>query len=156
MESFLSSIMDILARSDNSWLYIFLFISAVVENVFPPIPGDTITAFGAFLVGTGRLRFLLVYVVTTVGSVVGFLLLYFIGRYLGRNFFMERDYSFFSKESIVSAEVWFQKYGYWVVLFNRFLPGVRSVISIVSLYLSASSVSILIASSKVLAASVAS
>ena len=128
----LDRLIEFLLPQNDSFLYIFLFISAVVENLFPPIPGDTITALGAFLVGTGRLSYILVYLTTTAGSVIGFLLLFFLGRFLEREFFLERDYRFFSRESILKAEKWFGNYGYRVVLANRFLPGIRSVISLVS------------------------
>ena len=111
-------------------LYIALGVSAFVENVFPPIPGDTITAFGAFLVGTHRLHFLWVYVSTTVGSTVGFLFLFWVGTYLGRAFFLERDYRFFKAKDILKAESWFQRYGYLLIVLNRFFPGIRSAIAV--------------------------
>lgn len=111
-------------------IYILLGLSAFVENLFPPIPGDTITAFGAFLVGTGRLNFLGVYLSTTLGSLLGFVSLFQVGGYLGRRFFIEKDYRFFKKEDIIKAEDWFRRFGYLIIALNRFLPGVRSVISI--------------------------
>jgi len=111
-------------------IYGFLALSAYVENLFPPIPGDTITAFGAFLVGTGKLGFLGVYLSTTLGSLMGFLSLFWIGAYLGRRFFIEKDYRFFKARDIVKAEAWFSKYGYFLITFNRFFPGVRSAISV--------------------------
>ena len=114
----------------NVWLYVMLGLSAFVENVFPPIPGDTITAFGAFLVGTQRLSFVGVYVATTLGSLIGFMFLFWVGGLLGRRFFIERDYRFFRARDIIRAEAWFQKYGYFLILMNRFFPGIRSVISI--------------------------
>jgi membrane protein DedA with SNARE-associated domain len=114
----------------NTLLYVMLSVSAFVENVFPPIPGDTITAFGAFLVGSGRLSFFGVFISTTLGSLAGFMFLFWIGNLLGRRFFIERDLWFFKAEDIVRAEKWFKKYGYLLVLLNRFFPGIRSVISI--------------------------
>jgi membrane protein DedA with SNARE-associated domain len=111
-------------------IYLSLALSAFVENIFPPIPGDTITVFGAFLVGTGRLSFGGVYLSTTLGSLLGFLSLFWIGGYLGRHFFLERDYPFFRAKDILKAEEWFLRYGYFLVAFNRFFPGVRSVISL--------------------------
>lgn len=132
MENLLQQVLNALTAMHDVWLYIFLFLSAVVENLFPPIPGDTITVFGAFLVGTGRLNFMLVFIVTTVGSSAGFLLLYLVGAFLEREFFLEKDYRFFSAKSIIAAEEWFRKYGYYVVAANRFLPGIRSVISLAS------------------------
>lgn len=118
--------------SNNIFLYGILFLSAVVENLFPPIPGDTITAFGAFLVGAGILDYGYVYLATTMGSVIGFMALYFVGRALKREFFIRKNYKAFSAESIVKAETWFSRWGYYIVLANRFMPGIRSVISIVS------------------------
>lgn len=111
-------------------LYLLLFTSAVLENIFPPVPGDTITVLGAFFVGKGILSFPVVYAATTLGSTCGFMILFYIGYFLEREFFMKMDLPVFSAKSIVSAEKWFEKYGYYVVLANRFIPGIRSVVSI--------------------------
>lgn len=121
--SFLDSLPDIL-------IYFLLGLSAFVENVFPPAPGDTITAFGAFLAGADRLHFLGIFISTTLGSLSGFMFLFWIGDLLGRRFFIERDFWYFKAKDIIRAEEWFRKYGYLLILLNRFLPGVRSVISI--------------------------
>ena len=107
-----------------------LGLSAFVENLFPPIPGDTIIIFGAFLVGIGRLNLFWVYFSTTLGSLSGFMSLFWIGRYLGRRFFIERDYRFIKAENIIKAEDWFRKYGYFLIVLNRFIPAIRSVISV--------------------------
>ena len=130
MESFFNNSINIITGWGSSSIYLFLFASAVMENLFPPIPGDTITIFGAFLVGMGRLDFLAVLLVTTVGSSVGFIILFYAGAFLEREFFIHTDIKFFSARSIIAAEKWFAKHGYTVVAVNRFLPGIRSVISI--------------------------
>lgn len=132
MEKALADILSSLTGANDALLYLLLFLSAFIENVFPPAPGDTVTAFGAFLVGTGRLDYFLVYLATTLGSVFGFVCLVMIGRVLGREFFIGRDYRHLPARRIVKAETWFRRYGYPVVLVNRFLPGVRSVISLAS------------------------
>lgn len=114
----------------DALIYFLLGLSAYVENIFPPIPGDTITAFGAFLVGTGRLDFFGVYICTTLGSLLGFMTLFWLGLYLGRRFFIEKDYRFLKGKDIIKAEEWYRKHGYLLVAFNRFFPGIRSVISL--------------------------
>jgi membrane protein DedA with SNARE-associated domain len=111
-------------------VYVSLGLSAFVENIFPPIPGDTIIVFGAFLVGIGRLNLFWVYFSTTLGSLSGFMSLFWIGRYLGRRFFIERDYRFIKAKDIIRAEDWFRKYGYFLIVLNRFIPAIRSVISV--------------------------
>lgn len=128
--AYLDTFLEFLNSLPSTLIYVLLGLSAFVENVFPPIPGDTITAFGAFLVGTKRLHFFGVYLSTTIGSLSGFMFLFWVGGFLGRRFFIERDYRFFKAQDVIRAEEWFQKYGYSLVLLNRFLPGVRSVISI--------------------------
>ena len=128
--SWLDSFLNLLNSLPNTLLYLLLGLSAFVENVFPPIPGDTITAFGAFLVATQRLSFFGVYLSTTLGSLFGFMFLFWIGSLLGRRFFIEKDYRFFRAKDIIRAEEWFRKYGYFLILLNRFFPGIRSVISI--------------------------
>jgi membrane protein DedA with SNARE-associated domain len=127
---YLDNFLNLLNSLPDTLLYFLLGLSAFVENVFPPIPGDTITAFGAFLVGTRRLSFFGVYLSTTLGSLCGFMFLFWIGSLLGRRFFIERDYRFFRAKDIIRAEGWFRKYGYLLILLNRFFPGIRSVISI--------------------------
>ena len=114
----------------DALIYLLLGLSAFLENLFPPIPGDTITVFGAFLVGTGKLSFLGVYVATTAGSLLGFLALFWLAALLGRRFFIERDFRFLKAEQIMKAEAWFDKYGFLLIALNRFLPGVRSAVSI--------------------------
>lgn len=130
--SYFGVFLEFLEGLPNGLIYILLGLSAFVENVFPPVPGDTITAFGAFLVGTRRLSFTGVYVSTVVGSLSGFMSLFWVGGFLGRRFFIERDYRFFKASDIIRAEDWFRRHGYYLVLCNRFLPGIRSVISLVS------------------------
>ncbi len=130
MELFFTNSMDTIMQWNCLLLYIFLFGSAVLENLFPPIPGDTITVFGAFLVGIGKLDFFLVYAATTLGSSVGFILLFYAGAFLEMEFFLNTRFKIFSSHKILAAEKWFSRYGYYVVVLNRFLPGVRSVISI--------------------------
>ena len=125
-DSFLQFIKGI----DSAYLYPALFVSAVLENLIPPIPGDTVTLFGAYLVGIGQLHFPGVFAATALGNFTGFMLLFFLGRFLEKEFFLNRNFRYFPKENLLKAEQWFQRFGYMVILFNRFLSGARSVISI--------------------------
>jgi membrane protein DedA with SNARE-associated domain len=114
----------------NEYIYLLLFINAFVEYICPPIPGDTIMIFGAYLVGTEKLNFIPVYCVSTAGSLSGFLTLFFLGKYLGRDYFLRRDYRFFSREMILRVERWFHRYGLGLIAANRFFSGVRSAIAL--------------------------
>ncbi|MGL4369075.1 MAG: DedA family protein [Spirochaetota bacterium] len=130
MEQSLNQIFTQLLTQSTPFLYLFLFGVAVLENVFPPIPGDTVTAFGAFLVGTGKLDFWMVYAVTTIGSTTGFFLLYSIARYFGIEFFQKSRFKWFNKEKMDITISRISRYGYLVITVNRFIFAARSVISI--------------------------
>jgi membrane protein DedA with SNARE-associated domain len=112
------------------WGYVFLFLSSYVENIFPPTPGDTFVVLGAFLVGRGRMEFLPAYASTLLGSILGFMTYYAVGRKWGRRWFQGRRGRFFSTEYLARVERWLGRYGNWVLVFNRFLSGFRSVISL--------------------------
>lgn len=112
------------------WFYFGLFLTAYVENVFPPIPGDTVVAFAAFWVGKSHGHFGAVLLSTTLGSTAGFMTYYALGRLIHPEYFIRRDFKLFPASSFVRVQNWFRHYGYWVVLLNRFASGVRGVISI--------------------------
>lgn len=128
----LEQITATLGHLPNETIYLFLFVIALVEYVFPPIPGDTIMVFGAYLVGVGRLDLLTVYALTTLGSMGGFFVLFFMGKHYGREFFLNKNYRFFSREMILKTEQWFQRYGVRIIAANRFFAGARSVISLIA------------------------
>ena len=109
--------------------YCLLFISAFVENIFPPIPGDTVTLFGAYLVGRGELDIIPVFLTTVAGSFIGFMAIYYLGLKKGRAFFEKRS-SFRSPQRLGKIEKWFDRYGPKVILANRFLSGVRSLVAL--------------------------
>jgi len=111
-------------------IYGALLLSAYFENIIPPIPGDSIVIFGAYLVGIGTIDFIPTLIMTTVGSLGGFLTFYAIGRYGGREFFDKRKFIWFDSNRMSKIDKWFGKWGIWVILANRFLAGTRSVVSI--------------------------
>jgi membrane protein DedA with SNARE-associated domain len=110
--------------------YIVLGLASYFENIFPPAPGDAITVFGASLVGTGHLGFIGVFISSTFGSVLGFMTYYAIGYFYEKQILEKRNLKFLEPKSIQLAEKWFAKYGYNIVLANRFLSGIRSIISL--------------------------
>jgi membrane protein DedA with SNARE-associated domain len=114
------------------WAYLILFLSAFIENIFPPIPGDTVTVIGAYLVGRNILNFWGVFISTTAGSILGFMGIYVFAYWLEWKVIEKYQPDWISKAHIHKVEKWFKKHGMWVILFNRFLSGVRSVISLVA------------------------
>ncbi len=123
-------ILDFISGLTPFWIYVSLFAFSFVENVFPPSPSDLVVVIGGSLIGTHSLHFIPTLLVTTIGSVVGFMTIFFIGTQLDKKVIRAGKIKFISTEGLDKVEKWFAKYGYWIILANRFLPGTRSVISL--------------------------
>lgn len=128
MEDFLNFIKDLPPYA----IFISLFIASFVENVFPPVPGDTVTIFGGALVGLGAASFTNVFIATCVGSAFGFMTLYAAGFKLGRQFFSRPNAKVFHPENLAKIDGWFSRHENWVLVLNRFMAGTRSLVSIVA------------------------
>jgi len=103
--------------------------------LFPPIPSEVILTFGGFMTTYTSLTALGVIVVATLGSLIGAIILFYIGRLLG----VERLEKIVDrwgrvlrvkKDDIRKADAWFDKYGYWAVFICRMIPLIRSLISL--------------------------
>lgn len=120
----------------NDFGYFGVTFLIAIENVFPPIPSEIILTFGGFLTTISDLNVWGVIIAATIGAVLGALVLYGFGRLISK----ERLERFFEsrlgktlrlkKEDVHNANVWFTKHGSKTVFFCRFVPLVRSLISI--------------------------
>ncbi|CAA9445809.1 MAG: Alkaline phosphatase [uncultured Rubrobacteraceae bacterium] len=111
--------------------YLGLALLLVAENLFPPIPSEIVLPLAGFLVGRGDLNFWGALVAATLGSVLGALILYALGRWGGRRLVLRYgSWLRVDKKRLDRAEGWFRSYGDWVVLFARVVPVARSIISI--------------------------
>lgn len=107
------------------WLSMFfLFFSALIEYVFPPFPGDTFLIAGGFFVAQGILPIIPTFVVLTIGSTIGCVLGWLIGsRLTGLKKFIGPNYVKFIQNN-------YDQYGKWIILVNRFIPGLRGAFMI--------------------------
>ncbi|KAA0545272.1 DedA family protein [Bacillus sp. BGMRC 2118] len=128
MQTWITDIMD-------QFGYIGILLLIALENIFPPIPSEVVLTAGGFMTTKTSLTIPGVIIAATLGSVLGAVILYGIGRLLdvkrlekivGRWGHILRV----SKDDIYKADAWFDKYGYWTVLFCRMIPLIRSLISI--------------------------
>jgi membrane protein DedA with SNARE-associated domain len=116
----------------NYWGIALLML---LENVFPPIPSEVIMPLAGFTVTQGKLNFAGVVVAGTIGSILGALPWYYIGRKVGEKRlrkWIDRhgQWLTLSGEDIDKSKQWFDRYGGAVVLFGRFVPGIRTLISV--------------------------
>ena len=128
----LDSLFQFIAQSPAWLVFLTVFAASYIENIFPPIPGDTILVFGAYMVGRGDLSFPMAMVTTLLGSVLGFMTLYVVGLKYGRGFMYSANQSWFSPQNLERVEQLFNRWGYGVVLINRFMAGMRSMVGLFS------------------------
>lgn len=126
----ITDLLCLITNSNALWLYLILFVSSAIENLFPPYPGDTVILVGGYLVGAGRLHFSGALLSSVTGSLCGASLLFLLGLTKGRSFFQRGKYPFFSPERLHRVEGWFERHGRKVVLVSRFLAGVRSLVAV--------------------------
>ncbi len=111
------------------WVLIIALLTTMIENLFPPAPGDSIIVFAGTLIALGTVGFIPLLIATTLGSVLGFIIMFILGRNVDEKMMNSSLFSFISRDGIKKVESWFQKYGYGLIVANRFLSGTRAVIS---------------------------
>jgi len=120
----------------NQFGYLGILFLILIENVFPPIPSEVILTFSGFMTTYTNMSVLGVIIFSTIGSVFGAILLYGIGRFLDKDKMIKIIDGKVGKllklknKDINKAEAWFEKKGPITVLICRFVPIVRSLISI--------------------------
>lgn len=110
-------------------VYAALFFTTYIENVFPPSPSDVVLLFIATLIGIGTISFVPTLAIATAGSITGFLTAFLLGRKFGRELTTSDRFPFLNRSSIAKVDAWFDRYGYGVIVINRFLAGTRAVVS---------------------------
>ena len=111
--------------------YFGLFILMALESMIFPVPSEAVMPFAGYLVFQGRFDFLIALIVSSLGSVFGSLLSYYIGFYGGRPFVLKYGkYFFIENEHLEWTENWFRKQGQITICISRFIPVVRHLISI--------------------------
>lgn len=127
---------NIIIEIINKFGYFGIALLIALENIFPPIPSEVILTFGGFATTFTALKTWGVVLSATVGSLCGAVALYGIGRWLNPER-MERWLSgrvgkalHLKRDDLQKADRWFRRKGKSTVLLCRFVPIVRSLISI--------------------------
>lgn len=115
--------------------YFGIMLVMLVENVFPPIPSELVMPLAGFFAGEGKFTFAGVWIAGTLGSVLGAVILYYIGAWANSSIlrFMIDRYGRWlgiSNDHLDRALGVFGKYGEVIVFVGRLVPVIRSVISI--------------------------
>ena len=134
----ITSIPDLITKTVETNPYIAYFVisfAMFLENLIPPIPSEIIMPLGGFFVYTGDLNFYILIVSGLIGTVVGALPWYFLGKLLNEkklSNFIDRKGKFvgISLKDLDKSRLWFEKYGVLLVFWGRLIPGIRTLISV--------------------------
>ena len=123
---------DWLAGLPVGGIYLVLLAVSYLENVVPPVWGDTLVVLCGWLVGVGTLAFIPTVAVASLGGALGFATVYAVGRGLGDAVDDPSRLRWIPRAPVESARGWLLRWGQGVVVANRFLSGARSVISLLA------------------------
>jgi len=109
-------------------LYGVILVAAFAENVFPPLPADTVVALGAFVAARGNGTAIGAWSATMVGNIGGAMLMYTLGRRFGMPWLAQKMPSVFGGDIGTKFAERFKRQGMVAVVISRFLPAVRAVV----------------------------
>ena len=130
IEAFIEWVISLV--SDN--LYPGVFLAALIETVFPPIPSEAVFPLAGYIVLQNDMPFIHVIGVGITGgsgATLGAFVIYLIARGVGRvGLYRYMKFAKIKESSLNKADRWFEKYGDKSVIFGRLIPGIRELVSI--------------------------
>jgi len=109
-------------------LYVALAAIAAIENVFPPVPADTVVALGSFLAARGQGSVWAAFLATWFGNVTSAMIMYAIGRRYGAERLEQRLLGDKGAQAESRLQRMYGKYGVMALFASRFIPGIRAIV----------------------------
>jgi membrane protein DedA with SNARE-associated domain len=102
-----------------------------LESMIAPIPSELVMPFAGFLAAEDKMSVAGIILATSLGSIIGSLISYYMGYFGGRPVVLKVGrYLLLNREHLDWTEQWFARHGSWTILVSRFIPVVRHLISI--------------------------
>ncbi|WP_291991922.1 DedA family protein [Candidatus Accumulibacter sp. ACC003] len=118
-----------LVQQYGSWIYAILFVIIFSETGFvvtPFLPGDSLLFVAGALAALGGMEIGILLIVLMAAAVLGNMLNYQIGRYLGPKVFHWEQSRFFNKAALDKTHAFYEKHGGKTLIMSRFLPLFRT------------------------------
>src|SRR5450759_1718155 len=113
------------------WNYPAAFLMMALESMIAPVPSEVVMPPLGMLVAQGRLSLGWTVLATSLGSIAGSLVSYWLGYYGGKPVVLKLGkYLFLNQEHLAWTEKWFHRHGGVTIFVCRFIPVVRHLISI--------------------------
>ena len=130
----LESLIEFVTMLITDYLYVGVFLAALIETIIPPIPTMVVFPTAGFIASQNGLELpelFLLGIMGGLGASTGSTVIYLIALKLGRTALLKYlKYVKVSEKKLTRVEQWFQKYGDKAVLFGRMIPVFREMISI--------------------------
>jgi membrane protein DedA with SNARE-associated domain len=111
--------------------YSGVFFLMVLESMFLPVPSEAVMPFAGFLIASKNFTLANIIIFSTLGSLIGSLLSYYIGRFGGAPFIKKfGKYFLINEEDLAKTEKYFAAKGELTIFISRFIPIVRHLISL--------------------------
>ena len=122
-------------KNNPNIAYLVICFAMFLENIIPPIPSEIIMPLGGFFVYQGNLNFYILVIFGLIGTVLGALPWYYLGKFLNErklSNFIESKGKFLgiTSKDLKRSKLWFDKYGVSLVFWGRLIPGIRTLISV--------------------------
>lgn len=127
MDGSIVEIVDQLIHTVGPIAFLVLGAVAFLEYLCPPLPGDTILLLGGVYAVRGEQSWLLVFLAIIVGSMAGAAVNHRVGWWLGTRA-EKKSFLGIHPDQLHHHQERMRKYGAWLLVGNRFLPGVRTLI----------------------------
>jgi membrane protein DedA with SNARE-associated domain len=130
----IQGISTLIRATATAWVtaygYAAVFVLMLLESASFPVPSEVVLPLAGYLASKAVLNFYLALAVATIGSMVGSVIDYTIGYYLGKEV-VYKHLQFFhvKRHDLDNFDIWFAKNGLAAVFLTRFIPILRTVIS---------------------------
>ena len=130
----IQGISTLIRATATAWVtaygYAAVFVLMLLESASFPVPSEVVLPLAGYLASKAVVNFYLALAVATIGSMVGSVIDYTIGYYLGKEV-VYKHLQFFhvKRHDLDNFDIWFAKNGLAAVFLTRFIPILRTVIS---------------------------
>ena len=130
IDTFIQWIISLMSEN----LYPGIFLAALIETIFPPIPSEIIFPTAGYIILNNEMHVFHVIgigITGGFGATTGAFMIYIISKKLGRTGLVKYlKYAKIKEKSLEKADRWFEKYGDKSVIIGRVIPGIREIVSI--------------------------
>jgi membrane-associated protein len=124
--------LDVVVVRTGPYAPLVLFGASFLEYVFPPFPGDALVLLGAWYAVHGDISWPLAFAAVTAGALIGAVVDWRVGRALGTHLGERFAARAHLAEKLARFQASYRRWGPWLLVANRFMPGVRALFFVVA------------------------